>query len=231
MDYIKERNFNWIEKFHNNQYLTHLYYINNEMWWNIGDDEGYEYQKEYNKDFLNHVIPHCDNFNLAIQAGGNCGFIPRLLDKHFEFVYTFEPDNLNFICLCLNNPGPNIYKFQQCLGEKPGVVGMIKRPFKSSAGYINNKDGVVPITTIDSFNFKTCDLIQLDIEGYEYYALKGAEKTILKHRPVLHLEMHGPAYSRQDVTREMLDELLSSWNYVLVDRINEDEIYKVKNKK
>lgn len=42
--------------------------------------------------------------------------------------------------------------------------------------------------TIDSLNLDSCDVIHLDIEGYETNALRGAMKTIQKYKPLIVLE-------------------------------------------
>ena len=42
--------------------------------------------------------------------------------------------------------------------------------------------------TIDSLNLEDTVLIQLDVEGHEMFALKGALKTISKCRPVVAIE-------------------------------------------
>ncbi len=49
---------------------------------------------------LARVYPHVRKFEVAVQAGGNCGLWPRELGQKFETVYTFEPDPVNFRCLC-----------------------------------------------------------------------------------------------------------------------------------
>lgn len=128
---------------------------------------------------------------VCVQAGGNCGMYPRLLAEHFDTVYTFEPDGLNFHCLTLNCQKDNILKFHAALGENhsllvldgshdPANVGMHKvmpRPF-----------GIIPQFCIDDLALRDCDLIQLDVEGYELSVLKGAARTVEKFKPTLMLE-------------------------------------------
>jgi hypothetical protein len=46
----------------------------------------------------------------------------------------------------------------------------------------------VQVMLIDDLELDACDAIQLDIEGYEYPALKGAERTIERFRPVIATE-------------------------------------------
>jgi hypothetical protein len=42
--------------------------------------------------------------------------------------------------------------------------------------------------SVDNFTFSNLTLIQLDIEGFELNALKGAKSTIAKHRPIIAIE-------------------------------------------
>jgi FkbM family methyltransferase len=126
---------------------------------------------------------------VVVQAGGNLGMYPKLLAQSFERVITFEPDPLNFYVLNLNCPEPNITKFNAGLGASTGNVGL-SRPVKHNVGMHKvSGDGHIPIVSIDvMLELDRLDLLMLDIEGYELHALKGAEKTILKHRPVIFTE-------------------------------------------
>lgn len=47
----------------------------------------------------------------------------------------------------------------------------------------------VPLVTIDGYNLEDCHFIKLDIEGMELEALKGAEKTIEKFKPMMLIEV------------------------------------------
>ena len=49
------------------------------------------------------------------------------------------------------------------------------------------KDGL-EVYSLDYFNFKEVDLIKIDVDGCERQILRGARNTIIKHRPVLHIE-------------------------------------------
>ena len=77
--------------------------------------------------------------------------------------------------------------------------------------------GRVDVIPLDSFNLSDVDLIQLDVEGYEWHALMGAEWTVKHNRPVIQLELRD---FTQKYGHSMLDvrEILSRWNYVEVSQ-------------
>lgn len=137
---------------------------------------------------LEEAIKYCTKFNVAVQAGGNCGIFPRYLAKKFKYVYTFEPDSENFFCLVHNATAENIIKFQAAVGMKdhPPVGLVCDR--KNAGAYHVKESGVIPVISIDHLRLPACDLLQLDIEGYELFALKGAEETIRKYSPVIMIE-------------------------------------------
>lgn len=132
----------------------------------------------------------CKEKKVAIQAGGNVGLWARKLANDFDVVYTFEPDNINFQCLVRNCPEPNIVKLQAALGAEHAMIGLQTLKHNCGAHAVHGS-GIYPVLRIDDLCLPACDLIQLDIEGFEYNALSGALVTILKYLPVIVVEMKG----------------------------------------
>jgi len=58
----------------------------------------------------------------------------------------------------------------------------------------------VPSISLDQFIYQQGnvkpDLVKMDIEGGEVFALPGMERTLKEHHPILLLELHGPEASR-----------------------------------
>lgn len=125
-------------------------------------------------------------FDVVIQAGGNCGMYPRFYANYFKEVYTFEPDETNFHCLNINCEGDKYHKYYGGLGNTTESLTL-----KYSSDYnvgmhkITNTPGSVQMFRLDDLNLTACDLLHLDIEGYEPNALLGATKTIQKFWPVV----------------------------------------------
>jgi hypothetical protein len=86
----------------------------------------------------------------------------------------------------------------------------------------------IPILTIDDIAFSTLDLIHLDIEGYELFALKGGSNTIKKYKPVIVLEVCEDGHSEKyGYNRNDLEIFLQSLDYVFIEKIdaNGDNVY------
>ena len=172
---------------------------------------------------LHKYVELCSNRKVVVQAGGNVGVWPKELSKHFERVYTFEPDPINWECFQKNVREPNVIAQHAALGSKPGFVSIEHDAFNCGASQVCDGSDV-PVVTIDSLKLPACDLLQLDIEGYEFEALKGAERTIKKHSPVIVLEQKGLG-DRYGTTDEETTEWLGNLGYKRVHAIHRDVVY------
>jgi FkbM family methyltransferase len=196
------------------------------------------------------ISSRCTNRRSMIQAGGNVGVYALEYSKFFETVYTFEPEKINFHCLTLNTRNTdNIFKFQSCLGYNSQPVSLnikknLNRTWKITdpvsgkviesiqganvGGFYVQGEGNIPTIDIDSLNLQNVDLIHLDIEGFEGFALLGAIKTILKFRPIIAVEL---AYNNGDkfnFSTEKVTNLLISLGYELQETIYKDSIFTYK---
>jgi hypothetical protein len=68
----------------------------------------------------------------------------------------------------------------------------------------------IPMITIDSLGLDDIDLMQLDLEGFEYDALVGARETIERCKPVIIVES----------TSDNVDTFLAEFGYVNWKKIN-----------
>lgn len=168
------------------------------------------------------ILDQCGGFHTAVQAGGGCGMYPRLLAQMFEKVYTFEPDAYNFYCLANNCKEENIYKYNAALSDKHRTVTLVKPdPTNRGTGSICtgsheiSNSGPIPALMIDDFEYEKLDLIYLDIEGYEKYAVKGAKNSINKHKPMIACET---------VHNGVMD-MLEGWGYIAIDKTGFDTFF------
>ncbi len=170
-------------------------------------------------------VRHCVRNRVCVQAGGNIGIYPNVLAEFFDTVYTFEPDKANYDCLVENcSANKNIIPMFAGLGEVAGKSGIHFDPLNIGAHYLEN-DGDIQIVTIDSvFPDNLCDLIALDVEGYEWQALKGAIKTIESCSPVIVIEMknHGRRYGYSD---DEMSKWLTDLGYRDVEKTYRDHVW------
>jgi len=196
--------------------------------WPAYDENSWESQNQF-KDLHSHILPYVKNKNIMIQAGGNCGFMLDHFVEHFNVIYTFEPDPVNFYCLNQNITSPKVIKMQCCLGNNtnPVAVQQLIRPDRpnDTGGVHVNGEGFIPTIKIDNLNLPGCDLIQLDIEGYELEALLGAIDTIKKYKPVLCIEFCEKWLNRYNSNSEKIMNLLLDLGYKQVDEYGVDKIF------
>ena len=194
------------------------------LWWPKYDKKNQRhirYSLDHCNDWLN-AMPFVRNTRSVIQAGGSVGLWARGLADMFETVYTFEPHPDLYQCLVRNASARNIIKMQAVLGDTNNTVAM---DWKSLGAHsVNSAKGQYPIMTIDSLKLNTLDLIVLDVEGYESFAITGALETIQKCRPVIMIEEIG-----YDVKHNMpvgfARTLLIERNYTEVYKQGSDVIF------
>lgn len=161
----------------------------------------------------------CKRRRLCIQAGGHVGLWPKRLSTLFDQVHSFEPDPILFSCMKLNVQIDRVAIYNTALGRSVGPATM--RRSVSAGSFRVDEGGDLPITmvSIDALNFKRCDAIYLDIEGYEVEALAGGRNTINEYRPIIHVEEL--PRSKEAIRNYLQREL----NYRLVKEVHSDAIY------
>ena len=199
--------------------------INGETnWYWIKEDTGSfdgpkdDWEKSHHIKFFEHV----KNFDTIVTGGTSCGMYVRFYAKMFKHVYAFEPDPMIFHCMVNNCPYDNVYKLNAAMGHGNGLVGLERAPAGDHVMNIgmnrvsNPNTFKIPMLSIDSLNLDSCDVIQLDVEGFESYVIAGAQKTIEKHKPVIIAE-------RFDVQQGQ--DFMKQINYKLVGKSALDAIY------
>lgn len=180
---------------------------------------------------IDQVLPLVPGRKACVQAGGNLGIFAKYLARFFQTVFTFEPDPGLFRRLNMNVAEANVVRIQAALGEAPGLIGMECRRRNPKPGAITHEglthvagDGVIPRMRLDDFSFPTVDLLYLDLEGYELYALRGAAETIARCRPVIAVEINQNiefyGFAKDDVRA-----LLRAYDYRAVVRVQSDEFF------
>ena len=154
------------------------------------------------------ICENIKNLNM-VHAGTFFGdMIPAFSKSTAGNIYAFEANTENAFCAektILLNDLKNVILTKKGLGqkkEKKEFITSLKKneQFIKAGGsgsfllpeseYITE---TAEITTIDSVVDGHISIIQLDIEGYEINALKGAVNTIRKYKPILVLETIDPS--------------------------------------
>lgn len=179
---------------------------------------------------LDEVLKIVPGRDVVVQAGGNLGLFPKRLAEEFKSVITFEPDPNLFAIMRKNAPEKNIRAFQAALGECHDPVAVSSKR-RDSTGKPDHEGlthvcgaGDIPQVRLDDLALEKCDLIYLDIEGYELHALRGAAETIKRCRPVIVAENNKNA-AFAGFTREQVSQWIVDQGYEFVTRVNSDDVF------
>lgn len=146
---------------------------------------------------LDEVLRRVPGRRVVVQAGGNLGLFPKRLAEDFRTVYTFEPDENLYRATVQNTPEPNVIAINAALGCDRTPVSMVckrrdgsNRAVHEGLTHVGPSPGTIRQMLIDDLDLHDCDLIYLDIEGYELNALKGAQATVTRCHPAIAVEIN-----------------------------------------
>lgn len=194
---------------------------------------------------LREALKHVKQFRTAVDIGGHCGLWSMQLVKRFAKLHAFEPVAAHRECFRANLPGltsievqggpggievasgpvgPCAVKLYNCaLGDHEDSIQIKTEPASSGDSRVNGK-GDIPLRTLDSFKLEEVDFIKIDTEGYELYAVLGAEETIKRCRPVMIVEQKGHGMQYFGFRKEEAVEKLESWGMRRVLNLSGDII-------
>lgn len=189
------------------------------------------------QEHIDAALRHTQGRSVAVQAGAHIGAWARYLAERFAHVHTFEPDAVNHRCAERNLAGfgcGNVTLHPAAIGAKAGEIEWYRSisnsgkhkpaspvPSWNRKGFIH---GMVPIITLDALDLVACDLLCLDIEGFELPALQGAERTIREFRPTILVEElgHGAFHG---LTPGGVAHWLLDRGYREVEQVDDDHIW------
>jgi len=157
---------------------------------------------------------------VVYDIGANVGYYTLISSKLVGStgkVYAFEPNPRNVFYLKKHiemNRIENTTIVEAAVCDKCGLI-RFDNTLDSSMGKISDKGIDVQSLTIDDFVFEQNnlppELMKFDIEGAEYDAFIGAEKTITKFHPVLFLAAHS-----DDLLSECLN-FIKKHSYIITE--------------
>jgi len=146
----------------------------------------------YQEHKLKAAIQYCRKARRAVDVGAHCGIWTAGLAQYFERVEAFEPLERHIVCWQRNAGWKQTNHLHECaLGDYEGTTGIHLHEGRSGKSCINGA-GAYPLHRLDDFGFDDVDFIKIDVEGYEYFVIKGAEQTIIRNRPVMIVEQKVP---------------------------------------
>lgn len=129
-------------------------------------------------------------------------------------VIAFEPNPVQFRCLTHNVAGrKGIVCHNAALGSVNGFCDIVENENVGASHIVENGSGRIRVDVIDDLELSRCDLIKLDIEGFELFALHGAISTIKRCRPIIIAEMNRGCMERVGLVYADILAFLDSIGY------------------
>jgi FkbM family methyltransferase len=132
-------------------------------------------------------------------------------------VHAFEINPNAYECLKHNmRTEPNVWTHMVGLGNKREKVKFLISP-NAGASAIDSENGnveclVFPLDEEFPIDARV-DFIKIDAEGYEYFILDGARKTIAKHKPSMFVEINRGALAKFGFTPNDVLALIDQMGY------------------
>lgn len=150
-------------------------------------------QNGFMREHLLEAFKYVRAWNVAVDVGAHVGFWSWDMAQKFEQVFAFEPVETNYECLVKNVADfPNVTTFNYAVGHVASacvVHNDSQRPGNTGSYYIQpDPYGPVGVVSLNQMRLPGCDLLKIDVEGFEYNVLRGASKVIKQFRPVVIME-------------------------------------------
>jgi FkbM family methyltransferase len=184
------------------------------------------------------LYKYASQSKIIFDVGGNFGETALFMAKFAPsdaIIHVFEPDSYCFEKLKKNmsmNKFHNIILHNFGFGAEPGMY-YLKSDNEHNRGGNKihlNKDisPNVTIKRIDDFvkemNIQRVDLIKIDVEGFEYHVLRGAEHTIKNYKPTLFIELNDKNLQYQGISPEELIVFLEKYYKKIIRADNHQPI-------
>jgi FkbM family methyltransferase len=173
--------------------------------------------------FLRDTMKSADSdHGVFLDIGANTGQHSLFMSKYAKEIHAFEPWQpviKRFRRMVENNHIKNIVIHPYGLGNENSKKPFYKPPdfnlgtgsfvegFKETNSYAGELDIRIGDDALEKAGITSVALIKMDIEGYEKLALKGLQRTLQAHRPIVEFELTVDAKSAVSIKNK--DELVS----------------------
>ena len=167
-----------------------------------------------------------------VDVGANIGRWALHFHEDYDRVFCFEPAYYNLECLKRNTEHQtNIHLREYGLGIKKHKASLtVTKPGELACTLATeDENGDVEIQRLDDQNIPDCDLLKVDVEGYETEVFKGGEELIKRCQPLICVERDGTNYKRLGKRKKESHEYLQSIGYTMMYKLTRDCIYGIPN--
>lgn len=187
--------------------------------WSSGNILGMDGGGPWEENDVRFVLSRLAPGSVFYDVGANIGWYALNLAVHRRGVriVCFEPfaDALEKN-LALNGVADALI-FRVALGDREGWVAMTADDKATNHVIEGRGHGVqIPLRTLDGlvaeYGLPPPNVLKIDVEGYEFRALKGAEDLLRRHRPLILCEIT-ELHRRYGISRESLLEYLRGLGY------------------
>lgn len=189
------------------------------------------------------AVQHCRDMRTAVDIGGHVGLWSWQMAHDFDAVVAFEPVFEHRKCFNANLAAEIKAGRVRLLGWAAGSPDQSGQWCELQTGPGSSGDtSVVPhsftgadepsrretakVVTVDEVlnNGEPVDLIKIDCEGFEIFALMGAAATVAEWSPVLCIEQKRQFAEKYGVHRQAAVALARKWGYEVAQEISGDFI-------
>ncbi len=168
--------------------------------------------------------------NILFDIGANIGVISLILSKKMKpgsTIYAFEPAPATFVYLKdtarVQKGNAKVIAFNNAISNKNEVLRFtnLERTTRNHV-VTDNRADTLPVNAIalDSFcaEHKVIpEVIKIDIEGAEYWALQGMAQTLKHNNITVLVEIHPEYLATNDITGKMFEDYILSIDYKAFD--------------
>jgi FkbM family methyltransferase len=182
---------------------------------------------------ISNFVSRLKTDDIVVDVGANIGYTTLLFAKKCTQgkVLSIEPSKELFKTIndhIALNATSNVLALNIGIGEKASIGRLFKiDEFNTGRNRIleDNDKGTnsetIEIRTLDevveSTALQRINAIKIDVEGYEFKVLQGAERILRTMRPLLMIEVDDHNLKQQKASRQMLFSFLHNLNYIAVD--------------
>lgn len=199
---------------------------------NRGVDSEIFADKSYEPEILRHLGANLKHDDVFIDIGANIGQHTLYASYFCKHVYAFEPINRLYMqCVesIFKNNILNVSMYNYGLGNKTEELPIYSNgsSMASSSVYATKNKTFIQHIRIRRFDdiyqavgIERADMMKIDVEGFEWEVLQGAQKFIQRFKPKILMEFSPYFYTRKDknISNEIFDFLIDA-GYEVYDLI------------